>query len=418
MLDSCSAPSLLPVNDALAKLQSAVQSVTSTIKINIDDSDGRILSEDVVATVNVPPVNNSAMDGYAVNLVDLSSDKPKHSSNINLVVVGAAMAGNPYTGRINQGECIRIMTGAPVPTECNAVVMQENVVRQDDVITLSKVPVLHDNIRFCGEDIKTGETLFSAGHKIRSVDIGMMASLGIANVTVFQPLTVAVFSTGDELKLPGETLNVGDIYDSNRQTVKAMLKRLNVDVIDLGVIPDNIEAIKNAFIKADQDADAIISSGGVSVGDADFTKDVLSEIGDINFWKVAMKPGKPFAFGLLPNSVFFGLPGNPVSATVTFDILVAPTIIKMMGALPTSNMELTATTLTALKKRPGRADFQRGVASVNQQGQLEVTALNSQGSGILSSMCNANCYILLTQNDGRIEAGAQVKIRMFNSLLA
>lgn len=414
MLDSCSAPSLIPVSDALSKLKAAVQSVTATIEVNIDDSDGRILSKDVVATVNVPPVNNSAMDGYAVNLADLHTN---NSSKMTLVVVGVALAGQPFSGEINPGECIRIMTGAPVPAECNAVIMQENVVRHGDAITLSKTPVLHDNIRFCGEDIKTGDTIFSTRHKIRSVDIGMLASLGIAKIEVFRRLTVAVFSTGDELKLPGQILNTGDIYDSNRQTIKAMLTRMHIDVIDMGIIPDNLAAIRQAFTDADQAADAVISTGGVSVGDADYTKAVLDELGDINFWKVAMKPGKPFAFGQLPNSIFFGLPGNPVSATVTFHILAAPTLRHMMGGDNQPNLALAATTIKEIKKRPGRMDFQRGVASINKQGALVVEPLSAQGSGILSSMSNANCYIVLEQEQGRVESNSVVTIELFDYIL-
>jgi molybdopterin molybdotransferase len=411
MADCCSAPGLMPFDEALSNLLNTVSEVTEVERVAITDADQRVLAQDIVSPLNVPAHNNSAMDGYALS--------DAHSTQYTLV--GTALAGDPFAGQLNTGECIRIMTGAVVPETATTVVMQENVdaihTNIGNVITLSQPAKANSNIRLAGEDIKTGQTVFSAGHQLNAVDIGLLSSLGLESVEVLRKLKVAIFATGDELKSPGQALSTGDIYESNSTVVIGMLDRLGFDVLNLGIIPDKYELIKQAFLTADEQADAVISSGGVSVGDADYTKDCLDELGDIGFWKVAMKPGKPFAFGQLPNSVFFGLPGNPVSATVTFHKLAMPALQKMAGAPLVMPMLLKAGVTHKLKKRPGRMDFQRGIARNDNQGNLVVTPASSQGSGILSSLSNANCYIVLSQDSSDVEQNDLVDIEMFDTVL-
>ena len=418
MADCCSAPGLMPFEQAKNKLLSSVPVVTEVEDVNIENADGRVLATNVTSPLNVPAHNNSAMDGYALRDDSLSSSSDNRTE---FTLVGAAFAGAPFQGELENGQCIRIMTGAVVPDSANTVVMQENVASIENgegkVITLTQPTKLNNNIRFAGEDIKEGQEVFSAGYSLKAVDIGLLASLGLPQVKVLRKLKVAVFSTGDELKLPGQALNDGDIYESNSQVLVAMLTRLGVEVIPMGIIPDDLTAIEKAFCEADLAADAVISSGGVSVGEADYTKDVLDKLGKVDFWKVAMKPGKPFAYGNLPNSVFFGLPGNPVSAAVTFHQLALPALSKMSGAEVTKNKRMLAQVTDKVKKKPGRMDFQRGIATVSEQGVLQVSPLSAQGSGILSSISRANCYIVLEQDNAGHEAGEQVHIELFDQII-
>ncbi|WP_422135208.1 molybdopterin molybdotransferase MoeA [Endozoicomonas sp. ALD040] len=411
MTDCCSAPGLMPLHEGLEKLMTETPVVTETETVALADSLDRVISEAIISPVNVPSHDNSAMDGYAVRFSDLAP----HSI---LPLAGKSLAGHPYQGSMPAGHCIRIMTGASIPVGADTVIMQEQAEITSQGIAFSKLPSQSgNNVRRAGEDIPQGCQVFEKGHIIKAQDIGLLASLGIPEVPVIRRIKVALFSTGDELKLPGETLGQGNIYDSNRFAVSAMLKRLGAEVIDLGKLHDDRDEIRKAFLKADQQADAVVTSGGVSVGDVDFVKDILSEIGHTSFWRLAIKPGKPFAFGKLPNSVFFGLPGNPVSATVTFQQLAAPALQHMMGAEPTPAAELPATCLTPLKKQPGRLEFQRGILSTNERGEAEVVTSGSQGSGILRSMSMANCYIILPASQGNIEAGETVRVQLFDKLL-
>ena len=412
-------PNLMPFELAKSTLLSNIKKITETESILIQNADNRILAKVITSPLNVPAFNNSAMDGYAIRDDALSDKNVTSPPFTQFKLVGTSLAGTPFKGELNNGECIRIMTGAVVPQSANSVVMQENVDANSDVlITLLHPAKLHSNIRIAGEDILQGHTLFNAGHKLNAIDIGILSSLGLTTVNVYRKLKVAVFSTGDELKMPGETLQQGDIYESNSQVLVAMLQRLNVDVISLGIIEDDRKAIADAFIKADELADVVITSGGVSVGDADYTKDVLNDIGDIGFWKVAIKPGKPFAFGTLPNSVFFGLPGNPVSAVVTFHQLAVPALRYMSGGNQIPSIKLNAVTTHSIKKKAGRMDFQRGIMAVNPKGDLQVTPLSAQGSGILSSISRANCYIILAQDNQGHQAGETVSIELFDSILS
>ena len=410
MSDCCSAPGLLPFEQALATMLSQVSPITETLNLPIEQALHYILAQDIASPLDVPPHNNSAMDGYAFALKSLQANK-------TLTLVGRSMAGAPFQGTCQPGECIRIMTGAKVPTCCDSVEMQENVTANDEQITFLEEKAFGSNVRNAGEDIKCGQQVLFSGHRLTAVDIGVLASLGVAEVVVYRQLKVALIATGDELKLPGDALRVGDIYESNSFVLSAMLTKLNVEVINFGIIEDDFNAIKAAFIGADKQADAVISSGGVSVGDADYTKTVLDELGEIGFWKIAMKPGKHFAFGKLANSVFFGLPGNPVSALVTFHQLALVALTKMQNSAPLKRTHLTVKCTTDLRKAPGRMDFQRGILSVNDEGENIVTSTGAQGSGILSSLARANCFIILPKEQGRVAAGEKVNVQLFDSFL-
>lgn len=407
MVDCCSQPGLLPFEQALENMLQAIKPVTDVECIDINDALNRVLSMDIISPINVPGHDNSAMDGYAFSLESFNENK-------TLLLAGRSMAGAPFQGECKAGQCIRIMTGAKMPKGCDTVEMQENTNVDGDKVTFMEPRKRADNVRSAGEDIRQNDAVFLKGRKLSVIDIGILASLGVNKVNVFRKLTVALIATGDELKSPGQPLNDGDIYESNSHAVTAMLARLNVNVLNLGIIEDDETKIRDAFIKADQEADAVISSGGVSVGDADYTKLVLEELGEINFWKIAMKPGKPFAFGKLPNSYFFGLPGNPVSALVTAHLLAVPALLKLQNSDEEKAVTLKVKSTTALRKSPGRMDFQRGVLSADANGDLVVTSTGSQGSGILSSLAMANCYIVLEACQGRVEANEIVSVRLFD----
>jgi len=410
MSDCCSAPGLMPFEQAMQNMLSKITPVTETVNLSIEQAMNFVLAQDISSPLNVPNHDNSAMDGYAFALESLQQSK-------TLTLVGRSMAGAPYQGTCNVGECIRIMTGAKMPTCCDSVEMQENVQVNDDNITFLQQKQLGSHVRKAGEDIHLGQKVLVKGHKISAVDIGILASLGISEVCVYRKVTVALIATGDELKLPGQALTSGDIYESNSFVLRGMLEKLNVEVIDFGVIEDDFEAIKAAFEQADKQADAVISSGGVSVGDADYTKTVLDDLGEIGFWKIAMKPGKPFAFGKLPNSVFFGLPGNPVSALVTFHQLALVALTKMQNALPLKRTLLQVKCKNDLRKSPGRMDLQRGILTVNEEGENSVSSTGSQGSGILSSLAQANCFIVLAAEQGSVTAGETVTVQLFDEFI-
>ena len=442
MTDCFSQPGLLPFERAKALIIENLSAISQQEEVPIASAVGRIVAEQVLSPVNVPPHHNSAMDGYAFAQVSAQQVQASGEHKNTLTLVGTAFAGAPYQGEVELGQCVRIMTGGKLPLGCDTVEMQENVElsrdekataeqsdsvqsvqnqaeqKQASRITLKQPTRQGQHVRCCGEDIAINQVLFEQGHQLSSADIGTLASIGVAKVAVLKPLTIALIATGDELKQPGETLGEGDIFESNRYFLNAMLGKLPVKLIDFGVIPDDKEKLRAAFNEADRQADVIISSGGVSVGDADYTKEILQELGQIGFWKIAMKPGKPFAFGKLANSTFFGLPGNPVSALVTCYQLVVPALYTMMQADLPHRVQLPAKTVTALKKSPGRMDFQRGIWRLNDAGEIEVESTGAQGSGILTSIAKANCFILLAQEQGRVEQGETVTIELFDHLIA
>ncbi|MCH2455093.1 MAG: molybdopterin molybdotransferase MoeA [Idiomarina sp.] len=401
---------LKPVTEALAEMLAAVEVTKEKEVIELSDAHGRILSRPINSTLDVPGYDNSAMDGYAVRCKDAQSGS-------RLTVAGVAAAGHPFNDKAEAGQCVRIMTGAPVPDGFDAVVIQENTETADNnSVVINKAPSEGENIRRRGSDMAVGEEVIAEGTKLSSIDIGLLASLGVAEVSVFKKPKVAVFSTGDELVAPGGKLAEGQIYDSNRYLLKAMLSNLPVDIVDLGCLKDDLNALQKALSEAATNCDAIITSGGVSVGDADFTKDALEQLGEVNFWKVAMKPGKPFAFGQLGNAWFFGLPGNPVAATVTMDQLAQPVLRHLSGEKHFKPLELKAVASAPLKKRPGRADYQRGFYEQDAQGGLTVSSAGSQSSAVLSTVKKANCLILLEQEQGAVDPGETVKVLPFSRL--
>lgn len=415
MSSCCSAPGLMPLEQAIEQMLNAVDGINHQETCVLGSSLGRVLAEDIQSQINVPGYDNSAMDGYALRAGDLADLE----SNDQLTLIGKSFAGEPFTGEVEAGQCVRIMTGAKMPVGADSVIMQEQTEVVDDAtIKFQKNCKQGNNIRRAGEDIPQGEVVFQKGHQISPADIGLLASIGIYHIPVYRPLKVAIFSTGDELRIPGQPLGDGCIYDSNRFVIEAMLKRLHVEIHNLGIIPDQPDRLRETFTSASKNCDVIISSGGVSVGEADYTKDILDELGRINFWKVAIKPGKPFAFGYIENAVFFGLPGNPVSATVTFHQLAMPAMQKMMGIEDAeAATSLQASTQFNLKKQPGRTDFQRGTVSTNADGELIVADSGNQGSGVLSSIAKSNAYIKLPKDQGKVEAGEQVEVILFDSIL-
>lgn len=409
-VDFCNVKGLLSFEEAKALLLNNVVTTQKTQKLPIENALNYVLAENIISPINVPPHDNSAMDGYAFAMCS-------YQKNLTLKLAGKSFAGQPYEGECQLGECIRIMTGAKLPKGCDTVEMQERCTVDNDHITFTAGRTLGANVRYAGEDIAFGSEVLKKGTRLSAIELGLLASLGIAKVSVYQPLKVALIATGDELKKPGEILQEGDIYESNGYVLKPLLKKLNIDVIDFGVIGDDFEVIKAAFEQADEIADVVISSGGVSVGEADYTKAALEDLGKIGFWKLAMKPGKPFAFGQLKSSVFFGLPGNPVSALVTLYQLGVPALVKMQNQLPLNRPSFKVKCTTNIKKAPGRKDFQRGILSTTEKGELSVVSTGSQGSGILSSLAKANCFIIIEAEQGSVTAGEMVTVEPFDYLL-
>jgi molybdopterin molybdotransferase len=406
MIKTCDSPGLLPIQSAISNMLKQVIPVMESEQIELEEALGRVLAEDVVSTINVPPNDNSAMDGYAMRCQDLTDTN-------QLQLMGTALAGRPFKEAVLAGQCIRIMTGAVIPIGADSVVMQENTEIRDNSVVFKQIPELGNSIRKAGEDIQQGQVVVNKGTKLTPAYLALIASVGIAEISVTRLIKVGLITTGDELTPPGQPLSEGAIYESNRYALSALLNTLPVVLFDFGIVKDDKVDLKAVFEQAGSHCDLVLSCGGVSVGDADYVKEILDEIGTINFWKVAIKPGKPFAFGQLGNAIFCGLPGNPVSSYVTFEKLVTPVLQKLSGQkyLPTPHFVAKAACL--IKKRPGREDYQRGIFYRDEYGKLWVKPNGKQGSGIMSSIANANCYIVLDQDAGDIKQGEAVNIQPF-----
>ncbi len=405
-------PNSLRVDEARKRILDALNTVSGTEQLAVRQCLSRVLAEDIHSTINVPSHINSAMDGYALQGSDIPAD-----GTARLNIIGRAMAGSPFSGSVAAGQCVRIMTGAKMPQGADTVIMQENITVDGERIIIGTGHKAGQNVRQAGEDLATGERVFSAGKLITPADLGMLASMGIAEVRVQRRVRVAFFSTGDELRSVGQPLGDGQIYDSNRYTLHGMLTRLGVELLDMGVIADRRDDIESAFQSASQIADVLITSGGVSVGEADFVKETLEKIGEVNFWKIAMKPGRPLAVGRIGQCQFFGLPGNPVSAMVTFYQFVQPALQRLSGQDASPPLRLKAKTASGLKKAPGRIDYQRGWLETDDQGELVVHSTGQQGSGMLSSMGKANCFIVLPLESKGVEAGSLVTVQPFAGLI-
>lgn len=411
-------PDALPVLQAQQIIREIISPLTDVESIGIMHALGRVLAEDIVSPIDVPGHDNSAMDGYALCSDDINDKGPTV-----LKIIGTALAGKAHDGAIGPRQCVQIMTGAVMPEGCDTVVPQEFTSVDDEghLVIPEGVLAPGDNRRLRGEDLKKGGVALSKGMFLRPASIGLLASLGIGTIPVYRRLRVAFFSTGDELRSVGEALDPGCVYDSNRYTIHGMLTRLGCEVIDMGVVRDDPVLLETALRQACEQADAIVTSGGVSVGAADYTKQVMGMLGDMAFWKIGMRPGRPMAFGNIhsngKSALLFGLPGNPVAVMVTFYFFVRDALQHMMGATPAPLPRIHVKSQTPIRKKAGRTEYQRGILSRNEHGDLQVSVTGSQGSGILRSMVEANCMILLEHDRQTVHAGDMVEVVVFDGLV-
>ena len=409
-------PELLPVSVALQRMQAQIKVIEATETVPLRESLNRVLGCELHSPIPVPAYTNSAMDGYAIN----SADLPK-SGEASLRVLGTVWAGTPLGKKIEPGTAARIMTGGMMPEGSDTVVIQEHVQAEGDLITIDATTSPGRNVRLAGEDIKAGDMVLPRGTLINPAQLGLIASLGIDKIVVTRRIVIAFFSTGDELRAlethAGEELGPGEIFDSNRHTLFALLSKLNVELIDLGVVADTQEATRSAVKEAASRADLVITSGGVSAGQADFVSQTIAELGELTFWKLAMRPGRPLACGEINGTRFFGLPGNPVAVMVTFYEFVQPTIKKMMGCNNTEPLLFTATAAHAIRKVPGRIEYQRGILKTTEDGTLSVQTTGKQGAGRLTSMCLADCLMVLPAECDGIEPGDTVQVQPFHGLV-
>ncbi len=408
-------PDSMPVERARTLIRQFLTPVTAVERVNVRQALDRVLAQDIASPIAVPGHDNSAMDGWAVRFADLRTD-----GDTDLTRVGESFAGKPFTGMLGAGEAVRIFTGGVMPQGADTVVMQERASERDGRVLVRAGAVTRQgqNRRFAGEDVKPGQVVLRVGHAMRPADLGLVASLGIGEVSVYRRLRVAFFSTGDELRSIGTTLGPGEIYDSNRYTIYGMLTRLGCDVHDMGVVRDVPQALEEAFTAAAAHADVVMTSGGVSVGEADYVKQLLDKLGEVLFWKIAMKPGRPLAYGRIGNAHFFGLPGNPVAVMVTFYQFVRDALLVLQGRGDIPPIPAFKALLAApIRKMAGRTEFQRGILARNAAGEWEVRPTGDQGSGILSSMSQANCFIVLPTEAGDIAPGAMVDVQVLEGIL-
>ncbi|KPK04975.1 MAG: hypothetical protein AMJ64_12520 [Betaproteobacteria bacterium SG8_39] len=405
-------PDALPVDAARAAIRACLAPVGGIERIATRSVLGRVLAEAIVPAIDVPAHDNSAMDGWALRAADL-----KHDAETVLSEVGTALAGRAYAGTVGPGECVRIMTGAVLPRGADTVVIQEIVKADGPRISVPSGQKPGQNVRAAGEDLKTGIPVLRPGRALTPADLGLIASLGIGEVAVRRKLRVAFFSTGDELASIGQPLAEGQVYDSNRYTLHGMLTRLGVELVDMGVVRDDPRALEAAFRSAAASADAIVTSGGVSVGEADFVKQMMGTLGEVLFWKIAMRPGRPMAFGRIGSAFLFGLPGNPVAVMVTFYAFVREALLVLGGRGDDSALPLLqAPAAHPMRKVPGRTEYQRGIL-YRDGTHWKVKSTGQQGSGVLRSMSEANCFIVLEHARGRVEAGEPVPVQLFDGLI-
>lgn len=397
----------LSADAAAARVIDAIEPIAQAERVALRDARERVLAANLLAPRDVPPHDNAAMDGYALRSADISTFTA-------FTISGVALAGHPYTGTVGPGECVRIMTGAVVPPECDTVIMQEQVEREGESVRLRHAPAKGEHIRRRGEDLRAGEIVLARGRRLGPAELGLVASLGLTEVAVIRLPRVGYFSTGDELRAVGETLSPGEIYDSNVHVIGALLARHRIAAMELDRTGDDREIVRERLLQAAGDADMVITSGGASVGDADHIRSLLQELGQVEFVSVAMRPGRPLAFGKIGQAYFFGLPGNPVSAMVTFMRFVAPALRRLAGEAHKPTPAIVVPCAEALSKTPGRQEYQRGRLESDAQGRLVVYSTGAQGSGVLKSMSLANCFIVLPAECGDVAAGTPVVVQPFD----
>ncbi|ELA8378907.1 bifunctional molybdopterin-guanine dinucleotide biosynthesis adaptor protein MobB/molybdopterin molybdotransferase MoeA [Vibrio parahaemolyticus] len=396
-------PAFLSVVQGQEKVFSLVNTVSEIEACKIENAYGRVLAEDIISPVNVPQYTNSAMDGYAIRSDDVDRDSYQ--------VVAEVMAGHAYDQPLEVGQAVKIMTGAPTPLNGDTVVMREQASQKGDKVTFNGAHIkAGQNVRQAGEDLTIGSDVFTAGTRLASPEMGMIASLGFGEANVFRKLKVAVFSTGDEVQAPGTEQKANSIYDSNRFTIMGMLEKLGCEILDFGILEDNEQLMIEALENASAQADVVMTSGGVSVGDADYIKLALDKLGQIDFWRINMRPGRPLAFGQINNKPFFGLPGNPVAVMVSFINFVEPALRKMQGEQGWKPLKVNAIATENLRSRQGRTEFSRGIYELDNTGRLTVRTTGKQGSGILRSMSEANCLIEISPAIDTVKAGESVTI--------
>lgn len=409
---SCDDPvekSVLSVEQALQNILATCTALTAHESIQIERTQGRILANNITSSIDVPGHTNSAMDGYAVAGADLPESGSKQFQ-----MAGKSLAGSAFAGSLSSDSCVRVTTGAVMPDGTDTVIMQEHVSVTDDQVEIDDRHRAGQHVRMAGNDIAKSTQVLEQGRRLTAADLGVLASIGLQDVDVYQRPKVCFFSSGDELKPPGQELEHGEIFNSSRYSIGALIEQAGAELLSAEILPDQPNVMRAAFIKAAQEADVIITTGGVSVGEADYIKDILAELGEVGFWKIAMKPGRPLAFGKIKDCLFFGLPGNPVSSMATFMQLVRPAIYKVAGIQPLPQpIRIQARLLDEIKKRPGRMDFQRGILTFSN-GQCEVSTTGMQSSGQLRSMSIANCFIVLAANDGDVAAGQTVEVEPFS----
>ncbi|MCK5355173.1 MAG: molybdopterin molybdotransferase MoeA [Methyloprofundus sp.] len=411
MTDRCAGASLISINEALNNIYNALAVLKGEESVTLHAALGRVLAESCMAPFHLPAFENSSMDGYAFNSADIQD------SGFDLMQSGTSLAGHPFVGSLVRGQCVRIFTGAAMPKGADSVVMQERVTVSDDIIHFPENTQAKQNVRSIGEDVQQQGCLLAAPKQLNAVDLGLLAAAGLYELRVKRKIRIAFFSTGDELHAIGKPLALGQIYDSNRYLLNALLNDPCHEVTDLGVLADNKAQIHQCLLATAMNHDVIISTGGASVGDADYIKEILDEIGQVNFWKLAIKPGKPLAFGRIQQCYFFALPGNPVSVLATYQQIVTPALRQLTGLSNNAPLRFKALCKSPLFKQPGRQEFQRGILSRTDTGEFEVISAGKQGSNILSASSRANCYIVLAREQANVAINEQVLVEPFSLFL-